>query len=178
MRIDVRIPYAINGRLADAYNMIMSEALTRWVLIVEHDVFLACNPDWYKICLHAVDNAPKGTGMITCVTSGSKERNERPQGADFQVQSSNICDHVDMALRCFKKHGTDLKISNTKYMAGFFMLVNKEAWRQVRFKDQGKGVHKIDQDFCERLILKGYDIAVLPGLYVYHKKKVRENNWL
>ena len=176
MTIDVHIPYDLNGNIAEAYNSIMRGADSDWALIVEHDVFVACNPLWYRMCVEAIRGSDT-IGMITCVTSGSRKRNERPQGAYLQSQSSNLDDHVEIARKCSLKYGVKVEIHDTKYMAGYFMLINKKAWQEVPFEDQGKGVHKVDQAFCQGLIDKGYHIGVMKGLYVYHRKKVRELKW-
>ena len=178
MFIDVYIPYALDGNLAECYNDIMAESLSEWVLIVEHDVFLACNPHWYEMCVVAVEKAPTNMGLITCVTSSRKIRDLRPQGATFRRPGcDDLNEHVKMAKRNYKKHGNEIEVHNTKYMAGFFMLVRKTAWRKVKFEDQGKGVHKVDHAFCKALMEAGYTIGVMKGLYVYHRRKVRELKW-
>ena len=176
MRIDVKIPYGLNHRLAEAYNVCVEESMTDWVLLLDHDVFLSCNPYWYQICLRAIEQVDDITGMITCVCNppNIKRRTQNPDIYDF---STDIEKHVQISKKLWEKHGIRLRRVNDYKIAGFFMLIRKSAWENVKFKEQGKVEDKIDWRFAEGLIKKGYKIYELPGLYVYHKRGVRKVNW-
>jgi len=177
MWIDVKIPYGPDGQLAEAYNRAMLNTTAPWVLLLDHDVFLSCNPHWYAICLEAIGKAEEDSavGLLTCVTNGCSDR---PQGPGVEITKiPDIDTHVDIAHQLYKTHGSSIKRVDSFYIAGFFMLVNWKVWRILKFQHQGKGVNKIDQDYCKRLLANGHSIYTMPGLYVYHRKNVRKLNW-
>jgi len=179
--IEAKIPYGLNGDLAGAYNSNMESAATNWVLLMDQDVFL-CNPYWYEMCIEAinfVDNSK--VGLITCTTSfldthkGPKIRS--CQIPDREVGTSNIEEHIDLAKELYQKHGIKLQKVTSYKIAGFFMLVNKSIWEEVKFKSINTGVQGIDWNFCKRLLDQGYQIYEMPGLYVFHRRGMRKMNW-
>lgn len=175
--IAVKIPYGLHGTLAEAYNKAIEDSTANWVLLLDHDVFVSCNPHWYEMCVEAVQTVSDKTGIITCVSNPRHNKNKGSQWADITVNSSNIDDHVWAAEQLYRKYGETLREVKTHKVAGFFMLVRKSIWSKIRFKNIGKGVDLIDWDFCERLLKKGYRIFELPGLYVYHRRDVRKLDW-
>lgn len=169
--IDVKVPYESNDGLAIAYNRAMKTSKAKWVLLLDHDVFLACNPHWYDMCLHVVNTVDNSVGMITCVTYG---RN----GFDLSVaNTSDLNQHLEWARELYGRHHNTLIEAENHRRAGFFMLVRKEAWQRVRFRDMGQGVDKIDHDFCRRLIGTGHKIMIMRGLYVMHRRGIRKLNY-
>jgi len=173
--IDTVIPYGLNHKLADEYNRRMRESQHEWVLFVEHDVFVSLNPHWYEMCIEATKTCGPNVGLITCVTNGNTGRAQEP--FKYIGKTPDLDRHVEAAWEIYQAKGNELTDATNKFIAGYFMLVNRKIWQDVQFKDQGKGVNKIDQDFCERLLVNGYKIKVMQGLYVYHRKGVRKLNW-
>ena len=164
MWIDTFIPYGSEERLADAYNRCMSQAQSEWVLLLDHDVYLATNPIWHKICSACIKKVPCDVGMLTCVTYG---RN----GFDLaKPQSDNVETNMLYAGIMYNKYGTELGEIENYRRAGFFMLVRKTAWVTTPFRDMGRGVDKIDHDFCKRLMENNWRIMIMKGLYMYHHK--------
>jgi GT2 family glycosyltransferase len=164
MWIDTFIPYGPEQQLAEAYNRCMHMAQSDWVLLLDHDVYLATNPVWYKICSACIEKVDSSVAMLTCVTYG---RN----GFDLPVtQSDDIERNMLYAGRIYNEYGHQLENVENYRRAGFFMLVRKTAWIQFPFRDQGRGVNKIDHDFCKRILDSGLTIKVMKGLYVYHRK--------
>jgi hypothetical protein len=176
-RIETKIPYELNGDLAEAYNLAMQGATSDWVLLLDHDVFLACNPYWYEICLEAVRKVDEKTGLLTCVTSPRTKVNSGLQNAKVNVKGEDIKEHIQGAKQSWEDYGVELEEIKEYRLAGFFMLVNKRIWEKILFKDQGKGVNKIDWDYCDRLLEAGYKIYKMRGLYVYHHRGIRTLNW-
>jgi len=178
--IEAKIPYGLNESLADAYNKAMESANTDWVLLIDHDVLL-CNPYWYEMCLNAINKVEDNTGLITCVTNylegfkGVKRYNV--QSADIVETSGDIEKHIEVARKLYEKYGSDLKEISTHKVAGFFMLINKRIWKTIKFKDAGKGVGMIDHFYCKRLLNSGFKIYEMPGLYVFHRRDLRQLNW-
>jgi GT2 family glycosyltransferase len=174
--IEAKIPYGLNKDLAGAYNAAMRSADTEWVLLLDHDVFLSCNPYWYEMCLEAVNKVGDDVGLITCVTV-THPKSHGAQDADITEHSRNIDDHINVAKQLWKKYGTELKEIKTFKLAGFFFLVRKEIWKKLLFKSRGQGIDKIDWDYCRRLLKKGYKIYKMPGLYVYHRRDIRKERF-
>lgn len=169
--IDVRIPYGIGGTLAEAYNEAMQSSKQDWVLLLDHDVFLALNPYWYEMCCAAVKAHPSA-GAFTCVTYGRNGFDED------QTPTDDINTHQQIAHDIYNKYGNINESVNAYQLPGFFMLVNKSVWKSIGgFKTQGKGVNKIDHDFFRRVLEGNYHIYIMKGLYVYHKKGVRKLKW-
>lgn len=164
-----KIPYDPNGDLAKGYNRAMKEAKVDWVLLIDHDVFLACNPYWFSICATAIDKAEKigNIGMITAVTSGKKNH---PQLADIPEKTNNIDENIEIARQLYLKHGSNIREVTSRKIAGFFMLIKKSVWKEIGFRDQNNGIFFIDYDFTNRLYENGYRVYIMPGLYIYHKK--------
>lgn len=172
MWVDVKIPYEPDHRLAYAYNRAVSETTAPWVLILDQDVFL-CNPHWYDMCLGAIEQAPDA-GLITCVMNGCSDRPQRP---DCEIsKSTDLSVHEKLAREVYEKHNTNLIEINDSRVAGYFMLVNRKVWEQIKFEPK-KGPYSVDNYYCERLLKSGYKIYLMPGLYVYHRRGMRKLNW-
>lgn len=170
-----KIPYDPGGDLAKGYNRAMEESKADWVLLIDHDVFLACNPYWFQVCSAAIDKAEslKDVGLLTCVTSGKKKH---PQIADIPEKTNNIDENMEIARQLYFKHDSNIRQVNSCEIAGFFMLIKKSVWKEIKFRSQNKGIFFIDYDFSRRLCDSGYKIYIMPGLYMYHKK-TRKVNW-
>ncbi|MFA7217792.1 MAG: ATP-grasp fold amidoligase family protein [Dehalococcoidales bacterium] len=175
--IEVKIPYGLNMDLAGAYNHAMEDSKTDWVLLLDHDVFVSCNPHWYDMCIEAVRTVSDRVGLITCVSNPRHNKNKGSQWADIIINSPDLDLHVQAAYELYQKYGMTLRRVTTQKVAGFFMLVRKSVWKDLKFRGVGKGVDLIDWDFCERLLKKGLHIYELPGLYVYHRRDVRKLDW-
>lgn len=174
--IDVKIPYKPNQKLAMAYNRAMENTDTNWVLLLDQDVFL-CNPLWYESCLEAIKRVGDNMGMVTCVASGFSNRKNTPQRAEIECRTSNIEDHFRISHQLYNKYGIGLEETRAKNLAGYFMLINRNAWENVKFRDMGRGIIGVDYDFVRRLYNYNYKIYVMKGLYVYHRTGVRKMKW-
>jgi GT2 family glycosyltransferase len=168
MWIEAKIPYEPGKQLAFAYNRAMETSSADWVLLLDQDVSLV-NPRWYDICISAITKL-KGTdaGMIVCKTSG-KARGIQQISLE---NSSDLEQHIFIANDLYKREGNDIEQISIE-PTGFFMLVKKSVWEKVKFNDMGRGCDKIDRDFASRLMMKGYTIWLLKGLYCYHRRNLR-----
>ena len=166
MKLEVKIPYICNESLAYAYNKAVEESQADWVLLLDHDVFLATNINWYNILIEGINKVPENTGLITCVTSG---REGWPQASDINVGNHNILEHQKVAHTLYTKHGNKIKEVRFKKIAGYFIVVNKKVHEKIKFKKiHANGLEKTDWDYCEKLLNNNYKIYVMPGLYIYH----------
>lgn len=173
--INVVVPYGLNNKLAEAYNRSIEDSKQEWVLFVEHDIFLACNPHWYEMCIDAIKKGGEKVALFTCVMNGNGGRAQEPYY--YIGKTSDIDKHVEVAERIFRAKGNELLNVTNKLISGYFLLVRKKVALEIPFRDMGKGVNKIDYDFCDRLLKAGYEIKVMTGLYVYHRRGVRKLNW-
>lgn len=170
MWIDVKIPYEPNNRLDIAYNRAIENTTAKWVLLLDQDVFL-CNPLWYKMCLNAVKQLNNnGTGLISCMTNGPVQKKiQRVDG----VTSADINEHIGISKQIFQRFGSTLEEIHVP-ITGFFMLVKRQVWEQVKFEKVRQGVGKIDRDFSQRLLDAGFSIYLMKGLYIYHRRGLRK----
>ena len=167
MKIDVRIPYEPNGHLGYDYNRIMRETIYDWVLLLDHDIFLL-NPNWYHICQEAIKTTPQA-GLFTCRTNAHHTQQDTSAPA-----GSSIMEHQEYAKKVWRERG--MRVSRMGKVAGFFMLVNKEAWRAVD-GFPGEGMFGEDWSFSRKLNKAGWPVLCLEGLYVYHHK-ARTGTWV
>ncbi len=181
-QIRVVTPFDLKGDLASAYNHEMSISDTDWVLLLDHDIFLACCPHWYEMCIEAINTVEDKVGLITCVTNylygfGGSKISEFSQKAEIEIRTGNIEDHIKVAKQLYLKHGNKLEHIKDYKVAGFFMLVRKDIWQVLKFQSIGTGFDGIDWNYCKRLLDRGYKIMKMPGLYVFHRRKIRQLNW-
>jgi glycosyltransferase involved in cell wall biosynthesis len=172
--IDVQIPYEPNKKLAYAYNRAMENTTAEWVLFLDHDLFI-CNPHWYQMCLTAIEVLKgKDVGWITA-------RCNRiacpPQRVKPPEDSDDIKYHIGIAKQLYQKFGNQLTKTDA-LLSGFFILTSKAAWwRAGGFKDVGKGISQIDNDYSRRIMEAGFEQYVMDGLYFYHLwKRLKKTN--
>jgi len=169
MRIEVKIPYSETGQLADAYNLALTEGDSEWVLFLDHDVFLCCNPHWYDMCVQAIEDLksdPKAA-CIACIAGGERHKNRKTRAAVF---ADRIQFHIENAKRAYQQYGNTL-VRREKHVTGFFLLVNRKIASEIGFVQVKPGrIYNIDIDFGNRVLEAGYHNYTMPGLYVYHRR--------
>lgn len=166
--IDTKIVYEPGEMLSHAYNRAMAATSAEWVLFIDHDVLLACNPHWYETCLSAINQLEsEKVGWITArcnriACPGQKYLPGR--------QSDDIIKHIEIAKELYKKEGDSVVPYTSDYpLGGFFILTNKTAWNAVSgFKDMDAGIFSVDNRYDADLRKKGFGLFLLTGLYFYH----------
>lgn len=167
MWIDVKIAFEPGRKLALAYNRAMENTQAEWVLFLDQDLFI-CNPHWYKMSLNAIEQVGHNAGWITakCNRIGAGVQRYRPP-----KDPNDILYHIEIAKQLYKAHGSKVQLVSGK-LSGFFILTSKKAWKDVGgFKDRGKGLSKVDRNYCVRIRQAGYKTYVMPGLYFFHLYK-------
>ena len=170
--VDVKIPFEPNNGLAMAYNRAIESTTAEWVLFLDHDLFI-CNPLWYEMCLDAIRQLKdKKVGWITakCNRIACKA-----QKHVIEFDNNELGYHIAVATELYLDKGNEITQTDADF-SGFFILTNKTAWRTAGgFKDVGKGLLGIDNDYRKRLAGAGFGLYVMEGLYFYHlyKKKVK-----
>lgn len=172
VKIDVRVPYEPNGKLGWDYNRIFNETVHDWILVVDHDILLNTNPLWYHICQTCIETHPD-TAVFTCKTNAHHNTAQRDKSApgDFDVVH-----HQEYAKKIWEtnRFATEL-VSPGANIAGFFMLIRKQAWRDVG-GFPGVGMFEEDWAFAQKIHQAGLAMRVMTGLYLMHAQK-RIGSW-
>jgi len=171
MWVDVSIPFSEDGMLADAYNRALENSTAEWVLFLDHDVFLATNPRWYKMCLQAIKNV-ESDPTVACITCEANPKRPHRHYRHNKKVVDDINKHIELAKHCYKQHGDDL-IEMDRYATGYFMLLNRKVVKEIGFRQMNRTINKIDVDFGTRLREKGYKVYKMLGLYVYHRRGMK-----
>lgn len=171
----------LRENFAEDCNAAMENSPAEWVILLNDDVFLACNPFWHDLVQKAIENAENigNPGLLSCVTSG--RRPKQPQFTGIIRKNHNIEQNIESAKKFYYKHGSKVRKIGTGIgrewyrIAHFFVVIKKEAWQEVKFDPNvGNGMDKVDYVFNIRLVEAGYDMFIMPGLFVYHKKRMRK----
>jgi len=165
--IDTKVAFEPGRKLAFAYNRAMENTTAEWVLFIDQDLFI-CNPKWYKMSLSAIEQVGGNAGWITakCNRIGSGAQRFVPP-----KDPNDVLYHIEIAKQLYKTHGNEVKLVTGK-LSGFFILTSKKAWKDAGgFRDRGKGLSKVDRDYCVRIRKAGYKTYVMPGLYFFHLYK-------
>ncbi len=166
--IDVCIPYEVQN-LARAYNRKMETSDSEWVLFLDHDVFINCNPYWYKMCLNAIEQVGHDAGWISAITNRIGNKN---QLHPVKNDDNDILNHIKIAQEVYKKYGNTIEEVKGG-LSGFFILTSKKAWKATGgFKNKGKGLSEIDKDYSKKIKAAGYKTYIMKGLYMYHLYKL------
>lgn len=167
--IDVRVPYCTDQNLGRAYNEIIRTSTKNWILLLDHDIFLALNHKWYEICMHTIQT--HNPALATCWTGRDGSALSWIAYQESPV-SKDIGEHAKTAQEVYEKYG--LSVSPVEKVTGFFMLINKDSWAEVG-GFPAKGMASEDWDYSDRLNKAGKKIVRMDGLYVYHNKS---RTWL
>ena len=181
MHIDVRIPWEPGKRLGFAINRAM-DTVRDWVLILDHDVFLSLNPNWYEICQNAIEKVGHGAGWITCTTTNIGNPSQKAafniDPNDFPYMPNFGTTDIDMHFklaqdiyRANKGKVVDItELSKKRKLSGFFILTHKTAYEKVK-KNYGLPDDKFlgwDNYYADRLMNCGYKLYIMKDLYVWH----------
>jgi GT2 family glycosyltransferase len=171
MEIQVIVPWGPDDNLGATYNRIMANHVRDWVCFLDHDI-LNVNPDWYRLICGAAKRLGKKAGWITGTTNAiactNQLQKDAPKGHDIMA-------HMAFGKKVYKEHGDRLvqvdpddttKVGCLQLFSGFMIVTHKEAWEKVGgFRNGFLGV---DNWYCQALKRNGYDLYVIPGLYMYH----------
>jgi GT2 family glycosyltransferase len=165
MILDVRVPFAPDGNLGAAYNRAM-ETVDHWAVLLDDDVFLRVQPQWYDIICKAIARYGKDCGLATCVTNRIGCPQQRCVDAP---KSDNIIEHMDYAKRRFDKYGyLAVEIPRVK-PSGMVMVTSRRVWEKAgKFPN---GFLGLDNRYAQQVKNAGFKVYLIEGLYVYHSYK-------
>jgi len=162
------IPYYPNKKIGYCYNKIMNECKYEWILLIDHDVYLALNPFWYDICVNAINKCGSDAGWITCYTNRIKCKFQRAPNID--ENNNDILYHRQYAKELYyKNNGKLLDYTNIAggQFSGFFILTSRKAWQTVGGFNE-EGFFTVDNTYFSDLKNAGFKLIVMSDLYVYH----------
>jgi GT2 family glycosyltransferase len=139
-------------------NEIMEASPSEWVMIHDHDIFLA-NKNWYRILQEAITNKPDA-GLFTCMTN----RIGNPQ-QKIHNPSDDIMEHIRLAEEFEKR---EPYIEATRPISGLMMLTSKTAWEKAGGFIENK-IIGLDNRYYGDIVRAGYKVYILNNLYVYHR---------
>lgn len=168
--IQIIVPWGQDGNLGKAYNRLM-EDVHDWVCFLDHDI-LHLNPNWYHMCLRAIDAVGHRAGWITGVTNAIACAYQLCPNAP---KSQDILQHMAFAKKLHNKNGDRLVMvdaqTKRQWFSGFMILTHKQAWKDSGgFQDGFLGV---DNYYHAALARAGYNGYVMPGMYMYHTYRLK-----
>src|SRR5690606_37749579 len=99
--------------------------------------------------------------LFGCVTN-RLNLNDQLYNNEFSEVDS-ILYHKKIADKLYSEKYLDIRLVNK--IAGFFMLFNKETWKENNFKEN---TLLFDTLFCKRLLKNDRKIGLIEGLYLFH----------
>lgn len=163
--IQIIVPWGRTKNLGSHYNRLMG-TVKDWVCFLDHDI-LMLNPNWYHMCIHAVEALGHYAGWITGMTNAIA----CPFQFDLSApKNSNMVDHMRHAKKRYNQHGERLQMIDPDKIplefSGFMILTHKTAWEEAGGFDDG--FLGVDNFYHKKLLKAKYTTYVMPGLYMYH----------
>lgn len=161
------MPYAPNKTkdLGQTYNKYF-ELLPHdsdWMCFIDHDIMLTTKY-WYEQLEEFIKRYPDIGFFVTMTNRIANETQLKP-GLDRN--NHDIKYHRDEGQKQFEIHGYEIKIlDDPKHpISGFFMLIQKKVWQQIKFKS---GFLLTDQKFFRECLKHNIKVGLMEGLYIYH----------
>lgn len=163
-------PFDLSGNIGKAYNYEMSRLPNDddWMCFTDADTcFLTSN---YGRQLQIIVDMYPNTGMFTCLTNRV--------GQVRQCYEHKISDNPD--IRFHRKIA--LELANTRpyevedlgiAISGHMMLIKKATWNANKFSEEG--ILGVDNKISRKLLMKGYKILLMRGVYIFHYYRFNED---
>lgn len=189
--------------LGRCYNDIMEACPDPWALILDHDV-LVLSPKWHCRLEAMTRGCVNRVGWISAVTNRCFCQTQQSAfygSMNAAPASDNIAEHIAYGAHMTAECGDALAPGLSRDAAlrhpfadvfsGMFMLLNREAWRDVggfpehegqfaarstlgtEVQFQLTGLLGWDNAYCLRLRNHGYSTLVAPGIYCYHIREAK-----
>jgi GT2 family glycosyltransferase len=158
-------PYSVEGKLGQAYNKYASLVPSDddWICMLDGDTAFITDR-WGHLINNIVTKYPS-VGMFTCFTNRSGNRNLCYQ--NVLSNDPNMLFHRRTAQMVAQKNKGKISYLNQQ-VSGLFMLFKKSTWKVLGGYSEDMKILSVDIEFGRRLIQKGYTIARIDGLYLYH----------
>lgn len=156
-------PFSLTKTIGVEYNACIENSQEDWVILMDIDTCFLTPTQPLLIAKAIKEYGKRNVGMFVCKTNRVGYRQhlihrQRSNDPDFT-------EHINIAKRL---EAEEFSVSRAHHQcSGFFMCVNKKAWREIGgFKMDG--LLGVDDDFSTRLDMAGYDILMINNLYIWH----------
>lgn len=169
MNITAITPYCLDKNYGKMLNDRIALEPDGWILLRDSDCcFLT--PEYGKQIAEVCANTD--FDLIGCVTN----RLGRP----IQRHTLEMCNNWDMqehykraVQRQSENWGQIQDVTETKYIAGMFMLFRKSTWERIKFKEN---TPFFDDIFSNAVVKSGGRLGLMRGLYMFHLYRIWSNN--
>jgi GT2 family glycosyltransferase len=158
------VPYAFDGKLADACNQAIArvDSEIEWFLLTDADVMFLTPR--YGHLIQATINENREAGLITCVTNRIGPKAQLTEKG--RMKTSNLLRLREIAVERERQFGTTVSTINAP-ISGLFMLFRRKVWAEIGgFK--GDDLFGVDWTFSREIEAAGYPIYRMEGLFLVH----------
>ena len=165
--IHILKPYSIEKNLGKAYNEAMSLLPDgHWGCLMDYDTMFL-TPDC-GVILHEYAKLLPDAGLLTCYTNRIHPKADQQL---FAGVSENYDVSVHSKIAKLVKDNLYQYTELKKEVSGFLMLISKDTWNEVKFREDGKCLG-VDNEYCWALFDRGKKIYRMDGLYVWHSYRM------
>lgn len=140
-----------------------------WIVTRDGDtMFLP--PFWAKQVEDIIEEHGTKYQLFIPVTNRVASLKQRPFPKDFE--NYDILYHNGVAKKLFEEHYKEVE-RYKGFPAGLMLVFQKKTWNKVKFRED-----RIDFDtiFGRSLMMNGYKIGLMKGLYVFHGYRIGQPN--
>jgi hypothetical protein len=161
MTIHYISPYSTTGNIGGEYNARVAELPDGWICITDGDAMFL-TPEYGRQIAEVCESTQ--FSLIGCTTNRLGRPIQRHQG----VLSTdwNIHNHYRIACELRDTNwGQVQDVTDTRYIAGMFMLFRRSTWERIRFAEN---TPFFDDIFSRAVIKSGGRLGLMRGLYMFH----------
>ena len=152
--------------LGKGYNDFMSTLQPgQWGALVDIDFILWS--EQFELIERIVSKHPH-TGIFTCLTN---RVGNLDQCFNHKIDNDpNIGNHRRTAMRLQRIKGEKVRQLKT-VISGHFMIIKKETWDKIKFKD---GILGVDNDYSQKILKAKMPIYLMEGVFGFHYYRLLE----
>lgn len=172
VKVNYITAYANDSNLGAEYNRQADRVGDgEWLCFMDGDAMFLDNKFGAKITQIIEDNEKSDNPyhIIGCMTNRLRSADQLFGGSISN--DGNVGNHKRISDHLWNEFGTEIKEAD-KPIAGLFMLMKKETWELIKFKN---GLTRIDTDFGARAMRSGKRIGIAKGLYMFHYYRFGED---
>lgn len=158
MKIRYITPFSFEKNIGKALNESIEELPDDCFVVCRDGDTLFLTPDWGTQIRDIIEANPE-YHIIGCMTNRLAIPQQLVPG---MFDEADIGKHIETAIR-LQEHGTEILESNMA--AGLCLIFHKSVWQKCKFKEN---TVIFDRIFCIDAKLKGFNIGIAKGLYIFH----------
>lgn len=164
------IPFDSQKNLGKAYNHTCKHAPEdSWIILRDYDTLILL-PDTKTHIEEYVKRDPDINKVYTCFANRNHPTLPQQILGGVMSENTDINFHINLAVnqRQWLYQTTEIKGN----IAGFFMLLNKRLWQEIKFQENFKSLG-VDFAFCRALREKKKTILRMEGIYIWHTYRLQ-----